>query len=64
MVDDIVGVGDANNRKEAERLAALSAYFELIKRSMVSHSSTSAPIRDPALFPSNPDRKKVSTNTH
>ena len=36
---DIVGIGDANNRRDAEKLAALSGYYELIKHGMVGSSS-------------------------
>ena len=39
-MDDIVGVGDAVTKKEAENLAALSGYFELVKRGLVRSSES------------------------
>ena len=35
VVDDVVGVGDADNGKEAEKVAALSACYEIISKGMV-----------------------------
>lgn len=36
VVDDIVGVGDAVSAKEAEKIAALSACYDIISRGLVS----------------------------
>lgn len=35
VVDDVVGIGDAGDRKEAERLAALSACYEILLKGYV-----------------------------